>query len=719
MNFQTITVESIEIAQFKKIRDFSFVPEKGANLFFGTFRSGKTSVCEFIQFALYGADSVALARDNAEDAHGKITVSADNRTFLLERSVIGGVESLTFLDAQTAQPVEIDTTPGEFFTGLDQETFDLVTYFKQARYETPVFKPGQWFLSAIASQSPETMRLYEEWSALNEANSEKNGALDLLREQKDKLQKQLDSRSALDEEVNSCNASLEEIDAKLDENDRRCVLLKADMAGHADDLKLSQNKENAEDLNRRIQANEKKLRIANYDVTNKIGKLTPEELDEMKGDYNRLSLSVTALNDARMALTAAEENLEFHEKLFAGKGNARNYSAEKKKIAKNKTLRMILQILAVLLVGIGVATALILHSMDFDLTVAIAAASATGILGIALFFLTSIFTFNIQKILKDSGKKSVVEFNEYLDRLNAHSKTTQLYRDQVKTERERCAKKGQETEEAQNVISQKIKKLGYTEEDGEVLAICDEIIEANDALYDLQALVEEEKEQYRKLLSKDVENQSLTVSPEFQALQKELAFLSVQNESLYKKKALLSSRLKSAKEQLEQDPEVLNEELKKLEEALKNEEAEYETIRLKLALENTKKENFENEIKARLQQSINEKLSFMLKPGESFLFDEVFELCFCDQKSVLPLMGAGGGMVSEMGLLAFRLSMAQMLKKNRLPMIFDDSLAMLAPDAAKDLYEVLCKTCGQFFLATSSRHILELCEGSAKIYELQ
>ena len=57
MNLQRLTIEKIEIEQFKKIRNLTVSPEKGANIFFGSFRSGKTSLCEFIQFALYGADS--------------------------------------------------------------------------------------------------------------------------------------------------------------------------------------------------------------------------------------------------------------------------------------------------------------------------------------------------------------------------------------------------------------------------------------------------------------------------------------------------------------------------------------------------------------------------------------------------------------------------------------------------------------------------------------
>ena len=82
------------------------------------------------------------------------------------------------------------------------------------------------------------------------------------------------------------------------------------------------------------------------------------------------------------------------------------------------------------------------------------------------------------------------------------------------------------------------------------------------------------------------------------------------------------------------------------------------------------------------------------------------------------MISAGGGMITEMGLLAFRLSLAELLGKNHLPMIFDDSFAMLSPDATLSLYEVLKETCSQFFIATSSAPLLESVKEGAAVFVL-
>ena len=141
MKFQSVTIDLIEIERFKKIRNLKFSPKAGGNLFFGAYRSGKTSLCEFIQFVLYGAGSVVLARGNAEDAKGTIEFTADGVSYSATRSVIGGAEELSFVYSETRRAVETDLTPGEYLTDLNREDFDLISYFKQSRYETPFAVP--------------------------------------------------------------------------------------------------------------------------------------------------------------------------------------------------------------------------------------------------------------------------------------------------------------------------------------------------------------------------------------------------------------------------------------------------------------------------------------------------------------------------------------------------------------------------------------------------
>ena len=405
MKLNHLTIEKIEIEQFKKIRDLVVVPDNKGNLLFGTYRSGKTSLCEFIQFAMYGADSVSLARGNAEDAKGRIYFNSDQGPFVICRSVIGGNESVLFYTTDPSSPVETSLTPGEYLTELDQDSFDLVNYFRQTKFETPVVKPKFSLLNKIAALSPDTVHLYRDIFVQDKKrrlyrNEEKSGSLDLLLEKEAQLQQALKEHTDWKKEVQNCLTVLDEISEKIDENDRRCVLLKADMAGFEDDLRLSQNKENAEELRKRILAKEKKLHILSYEVTNKIGKLTEDELVAMKNDYNRLSLSITGLNEAHTALADAEENLTYHEGIFTGINSLEKLEHQNRKIHKNKVLRLLLCIFGILTIGGAACVALLLNHLNFDMITCIAAALAVTLCGVACLFSSTLFTSRIKQILE-------------------------------------------------------------------------------------------------------------------------------------------------------------------------------------------------------------------------------------------------------------------------------------------------------------------------------
>lgn len=718
-----LLIEKIQIEAFKKIRNLTIEPGEGANLFFGSFRSGKTSVCEFIQFVLYGADSVSLARDHAEDALGKIWFLTKDHRYFVERRVVDGKEVLSFCNAENGIPVETDQTPGEFLTGLDRNSFDLITYFRQARYEKPSFKPHKEHLEILASKQSETKSIYEDEAKLRAKmetfrNAEGMGSLDLLHRERDRIETELRERPYWEAEVKTCNDTLAEIAEKADENDRRCVFLKADMAGFADDLKLSRNREDAQELKNTLAAKEKQCRILTFEITQKIGLLAEKELEDMKRDYNRLSIAETSLAQARTELAEAEENLNFHTGLFSGQDTPEHYQDEKTKIEKNRLWRLVLRVLGIALMGISISLYFLLDFLNYDIAVSLATAASVLLCGIALECISLVFTGKIRRILAENEKDSLKDFYAFYETLCAHETTTGVYLDKVTRCRIACTEKEKQKDSITTALSKRVSFLGRGEEDDDLLAVCEQIIEANDALYDLKHEMEQEEKEYRRLLARDVERDSLAVSPAFAALQKELSFLSAQNDALYKKKSLITSKRQEAEKHLAKSIEELEQSLNELASKMEKETWDYQAAELNYTVVKGQKERFEEALKEKLTDSVNHKISFVLSEGESFFFDDHFELCFLDGRSVLPLIQAGGGVVSEMGLLAFRLSMAELLGTTELPMIFDDSFAMLSPDAAKELYGVLKNTCSQFFIATSDSNLPAIVGNSAKVLVL-
>ncbi|MBP5288519.1 MAG: AAA family ATPase [Clostridia bacterium] len=722
MNEAAYAIERIEIEQFKKIRDLVLEPSAGANILFGGYRSGKTSVCEFIRFALYGAGAVSFPKGTPEDALGTLLFRRGESLFCIRRSLVGGKESLSFTDDVTGKNVDTDLTPGQYLLGLDQSAYDVIAYFRQSRYEAPIFRPDIAFLDQIASFQPETENIYRDYLSLktkaeNYTNDEKTGSLDKLEKGLEDISRALDQKPALAEKIHGDEAVLDEINAHIDENEKRCVLIKADMANYEDDLKLSRNKENAAELKRQIQAKEKRLRMLKYEVSNKEGALNRAETDGLKRDYNRFSLALTELGDARNSLASAQETLAFHESLFNGRDSADHYDDEWDKIRNEKKKRLSMNILGVVLIALGLSLGFLLFFLNFDVALCLATAGALALCGVAAFVAGRLNTLSIRRILAENGRKDLEDFEDFREKLKAHTKTTQIYQDAVAVAEKKCAEKQKAADEIRGRINQKLHALGHQERGEDLLAACDEIIASNEGAFELEDEIRGDWSEYLARLAKDVERDSLEVSPEFDALQKELIFLSKQSESLTQRRDAVMKELTELRAYV-RDADTLLKEKARLEEALRGEQHSFEVIKMDLALAEANKRRFETGLKDALTAGINRRLSFLLKEGESFLFDEHFELCYRDHDSVLPVLSIGGGQLAELGLFAFRLGLAELLNKNDLPMIFDDPFSYCGTEEIRHLYGILKECCGQFLLSTASREVIDLCDGSARILAL-
>lgn len=718
MDGSAYAIERIEIERFKKIRDLVLEPGAGANILFGGYRSGKTSLCEFIRFALYGAEAVSFPKGTGEDALGTLLFRRGEELYSIRRSLVGEKEDLSFTDSVTGIDVETDLSPGQYLLGLDRSAFDVIAYFRQARYEAPVFRPDIAILDQIASFRPETENVYRDYltsKAKTEAisNEEQTGSMDLIEAKLKNVREDLDQRPQQAEKILDDEAALREIAARLDENEKRCVLIKADMAKYEDDLQLSRNKENAAELKRDIQAKEKRLRLLKFDVSSKIGALDRKETEELKQDYNRFSLALTELGEARNKLAAAQETLAFHESLFTGRDSAAHYDEEWERIRREKKKRLAFHVTGVVMIALGAALGLMLYFLNFEAAVCFACAGALALCGAALFAAGRLNTLAIRRVVSENGREDLADFAAFREKLAAHAKTAQVYREAVAEAKEACTEKERALGRIRARIEQKLHALGHESEE-DLLAACDEIILSNESVFDLEDEIRADWSEYLTRLAKDVERDSLEVSPEFDALQKELIFLTKQIESLTRRRDAIQAELEELRTR-STNAEPLLEEAAKLEEALRREQHLLEVAKIDLSLAETNKLRFENALKEALTAGINRRLSFLLKEGESFLFDERFELCYKDQESVMPVLSLGGGQLAETGLFAFRLGLAELLNKNDLPMIFDDPFSNCGTEEIRQLYRILTECCGQFLLSTASREVVDLCGDSAKL----
>lgn len=713
-------IEKIEIRKFKKIENASFDLTPDANVFYGGLASGKTSVAEFLVFLFYGADAVFLPMRRSEDFDGTVTLICRGERYTLTRSLVGGRETVSFT-GPSGEPVSCETTPGEYLTGMDKDTFDLAVFFEPGRSGAHLKGAGRSILERIAGTRPETGRLYSESTALEKelkqlCNEEKSGSLDRVKEKKDGLLRLIEQKPALEKELAECRETISRIETKIDENDKRVVILKADLAGFTDDQKLLENKENAQALKRDIQLKEKKLKLLNFDLNGKIGKLSRPQLEELKEQYNVLSLSISELSEARSHQTVAEEHLSYHRSLFSDAPAEDRFDEARKDLRINRTSAGVMRVIGIVMIAVGVLAGVLLAVFGQGFALALSAAVSLALVGVACFFLSRIFRASIRRILSEFSKDSIGDFEREFELLKAHAKVEEIYSDLARSARRECEEKAAQTAESENAISRSLATLGYTEEDGEILAICDDIIEANETYFDLEDDIETEKKEYDELLRADVSRDNTELSAEFVSLEKELDFLSRQNESLVRRRAALEKQGENILGLLRDEKETAAEI-----EALSREEEElqkrYRSLQIDRTLTESRKAEFEKALKVLLESRVNEKLAFRLAEGERYVLDENFELCYSENDRVLPFSGTGSG-IEELGYLALRLSVAELLTGESDLFIFDDPFAFLDSQTAKDLAASLTRLHGQSLVTTSSEEVVHVLDGAARIFPL-
>ncbi len=130
-------IEKLHIDTFGKLSDMDIELGAGMNIIKGDNESGKSTIAAFIKFILYGVSQ--KERDSAMSwrtggAAGSMTVNVSGKRYRIEHAIIANRETLQLIDGDTNMPMRHvldDTTPGEYFLGVDGEMFEATAFVSQ------------------------------------------------------------------------------------------------------------------------------------------------------------------------------------------------------------------------------------------------------------------------------------------------------------------------------------------------------------------------------------------------------------------------------------------------------------------------------------------------------------------------------------------------------------------------------------------------------------
>ncbi|MBO6053851.1 MAG: AAA family ATPase [Clostridia bacterium] len=233
-----MTIQTLQIASFGGLEDFTLDLADGANILYGRNETGKSSVAAFVKFIFYGLSSRAGKSGVSERARylnsrtgsaaGTLTVRTDDGgLWRIERSLTAAGERIRIIDRKSGEIVTGEE-PGIRFFGVPEDVFVSTCFVSQVsvRPEAPIGQATGGTRTAVenllasADENVDIRRAEKQLDDLRRELSHKNGGggeIADLKEERAALLAERNSTAARTAELLSLSASLDDIRRRIGE----------------------------------------------------------------------------------------------------------------------------------------------------------------------------------------------------------------------------------------------------------------------------------------------------------------------------------------------------------------------------------------------------------------------------------------------------------------------------------------------------------------------
>ena len=230
-------IQSLHIASFGGLEDFTLDLADGANILIGPNESGKSSVAAFVKFIFYGLSSRAGKSGVSERARylnsrtgtasGYLLAKAgDDVLWRIERSLTSAGERIRIVN-QSSGEILTGEEPGMYFFGVPEDVFTSTCFVSQVsvRPESPVGQAAGSTRTAVenllasADENVDIRRAEKQLDDLRRELSKRNGGGEIadLKERRAALLAERNSSAAKTAEILSLSASLDDIRRRIRE----------------------------------------------------------------------------------------------------------------------------------------------------------------------------------------------------------------------------------------------------------------------------------------------------------------------------------------------------------------------------------------------------------------------------------------------------------------------------------------------------------------------
>lgn len=436
-------IEKLYIESFGKINDKEIVFSRGLNVIEGSNESGKTTLCMFIKFMLYGLSGRGADGEMAErqkyvswdtgKASGNMTVVTARGTFCIERSLEVGDnlsqprERVEVTDLDSGERVFKGKVPGVEILGIDEKMFINTVFVRQVGSAAIDGSGMTEAIENILLSGDENVSLKKAMDRLDKARKAlmhkrgTGGALHHALVEKARLEKELsDSRDgnakmiALENEAEKTETL---IASRTREKEENAALYDAY-------LKISAGKRvmKALELQKKIDELSKKLSILE-----KYGSIS-ERTGNINAHFARLSGVDAKLSALRRSIGGEPDERDYmpREDMLLSGEDSKRATALKKSRGRNACLFAVMFVLAALVLAASFVLRLSLSGNMFY--IAVAAGAFLAVLGAVFAVMTFVNSSKLSAICKrwnlSSKKNMEKELTEKIARAHAYNEAS-------------------------------------------------------------------------------------------------------------------------------------------------------------------------------------------------------------------------------------------------------------------------------------------------------
>ncbi|MBQ9940787.1 MAG: AAA family ATPase [Clostridia bacterium] len=693
------SVTKVHIIRFGGLSQKIYTFKDGINIIQGDNRSGKTTLCEFIRFMLYGfegreTDFYYPYNSENRSVCGSMNIKCGVKQYEISREYSASQNTLTITDTDRAQPFVLPegVCPGEYFLGISSFLFDRSLYCPQdlsgivsdgtlARCENEI-------LSAYSGEE-NLLEVSKRLEQIKESltNPERSGEIDLALSKREELEESLANAIIKQNDRIELEVRIDKAARRLLDIEKQIVLAKADIEGFHN-MQVEENSRKIESARKEL---EKSKAEYEYLLNADVSEAESPDSESISSKYNALTQLKEELAEIESRMEVAKSNLDTHDEMIASElFTEQDFEEVTEKIEHREKLYNSLLICAITLFSLSAiffAAVFMFREKVSTLNLFFWICGGFSGVSVLIFAIALILIFTKNIIYRKVNASNEEEFTVSYDLCRSHSQARAIYRSAYHQEKNLYEQKESHYLKTMKSLSEEL-ELDQNNPDPEKLrtAVAEKCI-AEAKIESARNRYEQAVRNFENLGTPDFISATEKDMEQLRIREKELNWLNAQHEELFDTKRSLEAAFSTAVAHTER-PSYIKTRLNSISDRITEGYKDLTALSMAQHITEDTLKVMRFRIQQHLADGVKNTVKFALEENETFLIDDNYSLHYKNASHIFPIYSDSlsrssktakgiSRSLAQSATLALRFSLTEMLETDCACAVLDEPFAFI------------------------------------------